>query len=120
MRTPTGWISGSHLGTAVCRRFPYDGPVNRSNLFWLITSWLLSCVDEQTSAEVRFWGPDDGRPDLIGTYRSIGGLRVDPSRAGQHKLFRIKNWEMALIASGEIKDAFERERIVGAVFEAVL
>jgi len=78
-----------------------------------------ACVDEKRSVDVRRWTKDDYRPDLAGRYKVIGTLIIDPRRTGGHKLFRVKGWEIALIASQEIKDAFERAGVVGAHFTPV-
>lgn len=78
-----------------------------------------ACVDEDRSTDVRRFTKDGIRPDLEGQYEVIGKLVIDPARTGGHKLFRIKDWEVALIASEEIKDAFERAGVVGAAFTPV-
>ena len=78
----------------------------------------LACVDETACEEVTFWTKDDFRPDLAGTYRSIIGLRIDPARASGHSLFWVKDW-VQLIASEAIKEAFEKEGIIGAKFTPV-
>lgn len=78
----------------------------------------LACVNEKACEEVTFWTKDDFRPDLAGTYKSIVGLRIDPSRVSGHHLFWVKDW-VQLIASETIKDAFEKEGIVGAKFTPV-
>ncbi|HYV48883.1 MAG TPA: DUF1629 domain-containing protein [Myxococcaceae bacterium] len=77
------------------------------------------CVDEKRSVDVRRFTKDGIRPDLAGQYEVIGKLVIDPTRTGGHKLFRVKDWEVALIASEEIKDAFERAGVVGAHFTPV-
>lgn len=79
----------------------------------------LACVDERACDEVQFWTKDSFRPDLAGTYQSIRGLRIDPSKTEGHQVFRIKDWEIPLIVSETIKEAFEKERITGAKFTPV-
>lgn len=78
----------------------------------------LACVDEKACEEVTFWTKDDFRADLAGTYKSIIGLRIDPSKARGHALFWVKDW-VQLIASEAIKEAFEKEGIIGAKFTPV-
>lgn len=78
----------------------------------------LACVDEKACEEVTFWTKDDVRSDLAGTYRWIIGLRIDPAKAGGHAFFWVKDW-VALIASEVIKEAFEKEGIIGAKFTPV-
>jgi hypothetical protein len=78
-----------------------------------------ACVDEKRSVDVRRWTKDDFRPDLAGRYKVIGKLIIDPKRTAGHHLFRIKDWEVQLIASEELKDAFERAGVIGAHFTPV-
>jgi hypothetical protein len=78
-----------------------------------------ACVDEERSIDVRRFTKDGIRPDLEGQFSVIGKLIIDPRRTEGHKLFRVKDWEVGLIASEEIKDAFERARVVGAYFTPV-
>ena len=68
---------------------------------------------------MRKFTKDGIRPDLEGQYEVIGTLVIDPSRTGGHKLFRVKDWEVGLIASEEIKEAFERAGVAGARFTPV-
>ncbi|HVE83075.1 MAG TPA: DUF1629 domain-containing protein [Myxococcales bacterium] len=75
-----------------------------------------ACVDEKRSQDVRRWTKDDFRPDLAGRYKVIHKLIINPRRTGGHRLFRVKDWEVALIASQEIKDAFEEAGVLGAEF----
>src|SRR5437868_4918930 len=46
------------------------------------------CIDEARSTKVERWTAADGKPNLIGSYRKIEGLRIDPARAGDHAIFR--------------------------------
>jgi uncharacterized protein DUF1629 len=78
-----------------------------------------ACVDEERSVDVRRFTEDGIRPDLAGQYEVIGTLIIDPKRTGGHQLFRVKDWEVTLIASEKIKDAFERAGVVGAHFTPV-
>lgn len=96
--------------------FPVSVKGRRERYYIANAIHACACVDEERSEDVRRWTKDDFRPDLAGRYKVIHKLYIDPRRTGGHKLFRVKDWEVALIASEEIKDAFERAGVVGATF----
>ncbi len=76
------------------------------------------CVDEHRS-EVMKWGENDGRPEKIGTYRMVTELTIDPDRVDGHHIFRIKDWEIALIVSDTIRTQLEGIENLGVKFETV-
>ena len=77
-----------------------------------------ACVDE-TRSEVTRWKPQDFRPDKVGKYRMISDLTIDPARADGRHIFRIEDFELALIVSEQLKLAVERMPNLGVVFRAV-
>lgn len=80
---------------------------------------VVKCIDDAACAEVRYWRSEDGRPEMVGTYRAVSGLRIDRSRVGKEKVFRTSGWSVAIILSQEIKDALERLGVTGARFDEV-
>ncbi|MDY7233005.1 imm11 family protein [Hyalangium rubrum] len=84
-----------------------------------VATRLIRCIDEQRSTEVRYWKPEDGRPEKTGQYRSVYRLRIDPSQVGDAKIFRTWGWDIALIVSEEIKEALERLGATGTKFKEV-
>ena len=80
---------------------------------------LIKCIDENATEELERWTPEDGRPDKIGKYRAVYGMRIDPSKVGGAKVFRTWGWSVALVVSGEIKDALEAAGITGLEFKEV-
>ncbi|WP_224369075.1 imm11 family protein [Hyalangium versicolor] len=88
---------------------------------WFILNALrvVQCVDDARCAEVQYWKPEDEEPDKVGEYRAIHGLRIDPSKVGSARIFRIWGWRVALIISGDIKAAIESEGLTGARFVEV-
>ena len=76
---------------------------------------LIECVDEVRSDRVVKWTPEDGLPELVGEYRAVEGLRIDPTNVGDARMFRPWGWKV-LIVSGDIKEAFERARLLGPKF----
>lgn len=85
----------------------------------LVATRLIECIDDKASEEVLRWKPEDERPELLGQYRSVYGMRIDRSKVGDARVFRPWGWTVALIVSEDIKAAMERERVTGAKFEEV-
>ncbi|EPX61952.1 hypothetical protein D187_009855 [Cystobacter fuscus DSM 2262] len=80
---------------------------------------LVKCIDDETSEEVLYWKPEDNRPDLLGQYRSVGGMRIDPSKVGDAKVFRPWGWPPALLVAEDVKEALERTGATGLEFTEV-
>ena len=79
----------------------------------------IECVDESRCEEVMKWLPEDNRPDRLGSYRSIGGLRIDPLKTDGHHIFRIFGWEVDLIVSEVTRAKLEAIENLGIVFDEV-
>lgn len=80
---------------------------------------VIECIDENRSEFLK-WSKEDRRPDKEGQYRMVTKLRIDPKKAIGHKLFRIKNWEIAVIVDEDIKKLLEAKKISGIVFQSVM
>lgn len=78
----------------------------------------IDCIDEAASQIVK-WKPEDGRPDKVGCYRMITNLRINPLACADYSILRIKGWEIALIVSGDIKEAVENVPDLGVMFSSV-
>lgn len=85
----------------------------------LVATKLVRCIDDAATEDVLYWKPEDERPDMLGQYRSVFGMRIDPTQVGTTKVFRTWGWPVALIVSEDIKVALERANITGAEFEEV-
>lgn len=79
---------------------------------------LIPCVDEGRCAWVERWKPEDGRPERVGEFRVVEGLRIDTTKVGDARIFRPWGWKM-LIVSNDIKEAFERAQLLGPKFTQV-
>lgn len=75
----------------------------------------VDCIDESKS-EIEWWRPKDRRPDIVGTPRMITRLVIDPNRTEGRHLFRLKTWEVAIIASETVKREFENNGFKGVSF----
>jgi len=98
---------------------PVDLPEHPDQYLLLVATKLVRCIDDEASKEVRYWKPEDGRPEKLGTYRSVVDLKLDRSKVGDAKVFRTWGWSIALIVSEELKSAMERAKVTGATFEEV-
>ncbi|NTX05312.1 imm11 family protein [Myxococcus sp. CA040A] len=85
----------------------------------LVATKLIRCIDDEASEEILYWKPEDERPDKLGQYRSVYGMRIDRTKVGGAKVFRTWGWEIALIVSEDLKLALERAKVTGAKFEEV-
>ncbi|GMU10247.1 imm11 family protein [Corallococcus caeni] len=87
--------------------------------FILNATRLVKCIDDTACEEVRYWTPEDGMPEKVGTYSSVSVMRIDPAKVEGAKAFRTWGWTVALIVSEEIKVALERAGITGTKFTDV-
>jgi hypothetical protein len=85
---------------------------------WFILNALriIRCIDDARCEEVLSWQPEDNRPDKVGQYRNVAGLRVDPDKIGDAHIFRPWGWKVVLIVSEYVKQAMEAEGITGIKF----
>jgi hypothetical protein len=79
----------------------------------------LRCIDDARCLEVEYWKPEDGRPDKEGQYRVVTGMRIDPAKAGDARIFRPWGWDVSLVVSEDLKEALEQADITGTKFEEV-
>ncbi len=84
-----------------------------------VATRLVRCIDGHATEEVRYWKPEDGRPEKVGKYRYVGGMRIDPSKVGGTRVFRTWGWTVALIVHEDIKLALERANVTGTHFREV-
>jgi hypothetical protein len=80
---------------------------------------IIRCIDDTRCEAVRHWKPEHGEPEKVGQYRSVAGLRIDPTKAEGARVFRPWGWVLALLVSEDVKDALEREHITGTRFTEV-
>ena len=85
----------------------------------LVATRLIRCIDDNASEEVRYWKPEDGRPEKVGKYRAVYGMRIDPTKVGDAKVFRTWGWTGALIVSEDLKEALEYAGVTGCQFKEV-
>ncbi|WP_198338266.1 imm11 family protein [Labrenzia sp. VG12] len=87
--------------------------------FVMIIETQIDCVDEERSEFQKYEENDPVRPDKAGQYRGFFNLVIDPSKTGDHHIFRLKNHLGSIIVSEEAKRRFEDAGVTGAVFDSV-
>ncbi|OJT18394.1 hypothetical protein BO221_40710 [Archangium sp. Cb G35] len=93
---------------------------SRSEPYFLVNvARLVKCIDEAASEEVRYGEPEDNWPDELGYYRSVYGMRIDPSKVGDAKAFRPWGYPKALLVAEDVKEALERTGASGLDFREV-
>jgi hypothetical protein len=80
---------------------------------------IVRCIDDAACEEVQYWAPEDGQPDLIGEYRAVAGLRINPAKVGDARVFRPWGWPVVLIVSEELKSALDHLGAQGTKFADV-
>ncbi|PTL76078.1 hypothetical protein DAT35_51965 [Vitiosangium sp. GDMCC 1.1324] len=115
----------SHRFVSMCERLGIQDEVQfiparaggYSEPFFVLNALrIIRCIDEDRCKEVAFWEPRHGEPELVGAYRDVRGLRIDPTKVGDANIFRPWGWPVALIVSERVKVAIEGEGITGTTF----
>jgi len=68
---------------------------------------IADCIDDAKCKEVTRWTAADGNPSLIGKYRKIEGLQIDPARVGGRSIFRPNGWELSVIVNDSLAGALK-------------
>lgn len=80
---------------------------------------IIRCIDDARCGEVLYWLPEDNRPDKLGKYRNVRGLKIDATKVGDANIFRPWGWTGTLIVSERVKLAMEEEGVTGTRFVEV-
>ena len=98
---------------------PVEVEAHAEQFYILVCTRVVKCIDDEASDEVRYWKPEDGRPEKTGRYRSVIGMRIDPAKVDDARVFRSWGWDVVLVVSEDIKEALERMGATGAKFNEV-
>jgi hypothetical protein len=98
---------------------PVDVEAHLEPFYILVCTRVVKCIDDEKSGEVQYWRPEDGRPEMTGTYRAVYVMRIDPTKVGDAQVFRTWGYEGVLIVSEEVKQALERVGATGTRFTEV-
>lgn len=104
------------LAEADIQRFPVvvEGVKGEYEIVNIVAS--PCCIDKERSQIVWYESGNTVRPDLVGEPESIISLKVDPKRTGKHCLLRPMGWHVVVVASSQLKVAFEKAAITGIAF----
>ncbi|MFY1829499.1 imm11 family protein [Myxococcus fulvus] len=98
--------------------FPIDVEGAEGAWFLLNVAKQLRCIDDEASEEVQLRTAEDYE-ERIGEYCSVIGLRIDKSKVGSARVFRLWGWRVPLIVDEEVKNALEANGILGGRFDEV-
>jgi hypothetical protein len=84
--------------------------------FILNVTRIVRCIDDARCRHVAYFGPEDGQPKKVGTYRAVHGMRIDPTKIEGARIFRPWGWLVAIVVSQDIKEALEQEHVTGTKF----
>ncbi|MFY0565287.1 imm11 family protein [Archangium lansingense] len=107
------------LAPADVQLIPVEVESQTESYFILNTLRVVKCINDAACEEVKYWRPEDGQPELVGEYRVVSGMRIEPSLSEGAHLFRPWGWPVALVVSEDIKNALERVGTTGTRFEDV-
>ncbi|MCP3104750.1 hypothetical protein LZ198_38380 [Myxococcus sp. K15C18031901] len=99
--------------------FPVAVEGETQPFFLLNVAREIRCIDDEASEEVQYFTEADGLPDKVGRYRSVIGLRIDKSKVGAARVFRLWGNFIPIVVDEDIKDALEANGIRGGQFEEV-
>ncbi len=126
--TPVGSTPIVHVKVATLLRelaaddiqlFPVDIDSQPDQYVLVSTTRVIDCIDDARCVQALRWLPEDGRPEKTGQYRGIIGMRIDPTRVGQARIFRPWSWTVALVVHEDIQQALERLGVTGTYFQEV-
>ncbi|OJH33919.1 imm11 family protein [Cystobacter ferrugineus] len=99
--------------------YPAEVDTRPEPYFLVNVARLVRCIDDAACTEVRYWKPEHGRPDKVGQYRAVYGMRIDPSQVGEAKVFRPWGYPRTLLVAEDVKEALERIGASGLEFREV-
>lgn len=80
---------------------------------------VVDCVDREKS-RYQLWLPEDNRPDKLGKFRGFDEMVLDSGKVPQEaSIFFVKDWEVALIVTQRLVDAFNKRGITGFTLNKV-
>ncbi|WP_245919738.1 imm11 family protein [Melittangium boletus] len=107
------------LRVADVQFIPTHIPGREEHYFVLNALRIVRCIDDARCKRVEHWTPEDERPDKVGEYRLVSGLKIDPHQAGNDRIFRPWGWRVALIIAEDLQQALQSEGITGTRFVEV-
>ena len=107
----------ARLAPGVIERFPVEVGKMADGYEILNVTCRYDAVDRERSGYL-LWGPEDGRPDKVGTFRQLYPMVFRRDIHPPH-VFRVKEWEAALVVSGELMAALSHAGLEGVKFKPI-
>ena len=83
-----GRSTPAELAPGDVQLFPAEVDTRPEPYFLVNVARLVKCIDDESLRGGAYWKPEDNRPDMLGQYRAVMGMRIDPSKVGDAKVFR--------------------------------
>lgn len=99
--------------------FPVEVEGEREPYYLLNVTRQIRCIDDAACEEVQRYGSEGVQGHRADEYRSVSGLRIDKSKVGEARVFRLWGWYPPIIVEGELKAALELTGFAGGVFDEV-
>ncbi len=75
----------------------------------------LDCIDRSVT-KIRMWTEEDGFPELVGKYKAVEWLKVDPSKVGGSHIFLIEKWTVAMVVSDVLRESLVSTHVTAISF----
>ncbi|MFY1825319.1 imm11 family protein [Myxococcus fulvus] len=108
------------LASGDVQLFPVDVEGHSQPYFILNVAREIRGIDDAACREVQRIPADEPlHVEHAGQYRSVIGLRIDKTKVGEARVFRLWGWPTPIIVDEELKEALEANGVFGAKFEEV-
>lgn len=87
--------------------------------FVMIVDEIIDCIDEEKSHFEKFQNDDPIRPDMAGQYSAFFDMKIDEKKTNRLDIFRIKNFDMAIIVSENVVNVLNSKELIGLKFKPV-
>jgi|SRR6266516_817437 len=77
------------------------------------------CLDEEASL-IQWWTPEDGRPDRIGTYRTLAREIYDSSVTQLPAIFRLSKFHVRVIVTDELRKIINDAGLTGLICREIV
>jgi len=78
---------------------------------------VVDCIDEERTLGYKYSTDDHARPDLAGQWKSFLEPRLDSSRIGPARIFRLQGHIESLVVDQDVKALIESADAVGLYFK---
>ena len=87
--------------------------------FAMIVEKVVDCIDEEKSKFEKFQNNDPIRPDMAGQYSAFFDMKIDKEKIEGLDIFRIENFEIAIVVSENIVNKLHSYGVRGIRFKLI-